>query len=156
MIREKVGRCAVISIDSFKCSDREPWADRYFVHSGTITDYIQMERPERDQPPQDDPDYWRAYQTLPIAEFFESWKENYRTLEWVVVPDNVDDGVMIRHDKETDVRLRHVYGQYQRLLTYFACRRFETYIEPMAGHPRSLASNAERHCRSGTSAPSFD
>jgi len=69
-----------------------------------------MERPERDQPPQDDPDYWRAYKTFPIAEFFESWKENYRTLEWVVVPDNVDDGVMIRHDKETAVRLRHPYG----------------------------------------------
>ncbi|KAI4254998.1 MAG: hypothetical protein LQ352_002782 [Teloschistes flavicans] len=73
------------------------------THAGTMTDYIQQERPERDEPGEDSPDFWRAYHTLPITEFFEEWKEKYRRLEWVVVPQNVDDGVMIRHDSSTNV-----------------------------------------------------
>ena len=36
-------------------------------------------------------------------EFLEEWTEKYRSLEWVVVPDDVDDAVMIRRDKKTDV-----------------------------------------------------
>lgn len=36
-------------------------------------------------------------------EFLEEWKEKYQSLEWVVVPDNVDDAVRIRRDEETDV-----------------------------------------------------
>lgn len=75
----------------------------HVMYLGTITDYIQQERPERSEPPQDHPDHWRAYKTLPIAEFFENWKEKYRTLEWVVMPEDVDDGVMIGHNKHTDV-----------------------------------------------------
>lgn len=70
---------------------------------GTITDFIQQERPERDEPGEDSPDFWRAYHTLPVAEFFEEWKDKFRSLEWVVVPGDVDDGVMIRHDRQTDV-----------------------------------------------------
>jgi hypothetical protein len=38
--------------------------------SGTVTDYIPMERPERKTPPIVDRNYWRAYRTLPIAEGF--------------------------------------------------------------------------------------
>ena len=33
----------------------------------------------------------------------EEWKEKYRSLEWVVVPNDVHDAVIIRRDKETDV-----------------------------------------------------
>ena len=71
---------------------------------GTVTDYIMMERPERDYPPLDDPENWRAYQTLPIVEFFELWKEKYRSLEWVVLPEKGhEDGVYIQQRKEIDV-----------------------------------------------------
>lgn len=31
------------------------------------------------------------------------WKDKYRQLEWVVVPDNADDGVMYRMDAKPDV-----------------------------------------------------
>jgi len=48
-----------------------------------------MERPERDEPPKDDPNHWRAYHTLPIAEFFQSWVGSYRSLDWVTVPENI-------------------------------------------------------------------
>lgn len=71
---------------------------------GTVTDYIMMERPERNDPPMDHPDNWRAYQTLPIIEFFNLWKENYRSLKRVVLPDKWDmDGVRLQQNKATDV-----------------------------------------------------
>lgn len=38
---------------------------------GTVTDFIQQERPERNEPTGNSPDYWRAYMTLPIEEFFK-------------------------------------------------------------------------------------
>jgi hypothetical protein len=72
---------------------------------GTVTDFIQQERPERSEPTKDSPDYWRAYKTLPVEEFFKQWEENFRSLEWVVNPHDVDDGMMLRHDRETDVGL---------------------------------------------------
>lgn len=50
------------------------------TREGTITDYIQQEPPERDEPGENSPDFWRAYHTLPIAEFFEEWKEKCRSL----------------------------------------------------------------------------
>lgn len=70
---------------------------------GRVTDYIQMERPERDEPPKDDLNHWRAYHTLPIAEFFQTWIDNYRSLDWVTVPENTDDGAMLSRTKKTDV-----------------------------------------------------
>lgn len=71
---------------------------------GTVTDYIMMESPERDYPPSDDPQHWHAYQTLPIVEFFELWKENYRSLQWVVLPEKgTEDGVYIQLIEEVDV-----------------------------------------------------
>lgn len=71
---------------------------------GTVTDYIQQERPARSAPGQDSPDYWRAYHTLPVETFFREWRDNYRRLEWAMVPGNPDDGVMFRHnDRATDV-----------------------------------------------------
>ena len=73
------------------------------THEGTITDFMQQERPERDQPGEDSPDFWRAYHTRPIAEFLEEWKEKYRSLAWVVVPDDPFDAVIIRWDQETNV-----------------------------------------------------
>lgn len=54
-------------------------------------------------PAPDSPDHWRAYKTLPVAAFFEDWKDKYRQAEWVVVPEDADDGVMYRFDAETDV-----------------------------------------------------
>ena len=73
------------------------------TQEGTITDYIQQARPEKDEPGQDSQYHWKAYHTKPIVEFLEEWKDNYRTLKWVVVPQNVDDAVKIQQNKETDV-----------------------------------------------------
>ena len=73
------------------------------TREGTITDFMQQERPERDEPGQDSLDFWRTYHTRPVVEFLEEWKEKYQSLEWVVVPDDVDDAVRIRRDEETDV-----------------------------------------------------
>jgi hypothetical protein len=39
--------------------------------AGTVTDYIQLEKPERETPGVDSPDHWRAYRTLPLADFLE-------------------------------------------------------------------------------------
>ena len=75
------------------------------THKGTITDYIMMERPERDTPPQDAPDHWRAYKTLPIAEFFEDWKEQFRSLNWVALAHRGEDGVLLNHNASTEVSL---------------------------------------------------
>jgi hypothetical protein len=61
-----------------------------------------MERPKRKEPPKDDPDYWRAYETLPIAEFFQNWMNNYCSLDWVTVPENTDDGAMLSRTRKTD------------------------------------------------------
>ena len=73
------------------------------TREGTITDYIPQERPERDEPGQDSPDFWRAYHTRPVVEFLEEWKENYRSLAWVIVPEDPDDGAMLKRNKKTDV-----------------------------------------------------
>ncbi|KAL1909660.1 hypothetical protein Sste5344_004508 [Sporothrix stenoceras] len=69
---------------------------------GTATDFIMMERPERDIPAQGSDDYWRAYRTLPVEEMLEEWKAKFIQLEWVVVPDNHMDGVMYWMDARTD------------------------------------------------------
>jgi hypothetical protein len=70
-----------------------------------ITDYIHFEEPERNTPGVDSPDHWRAYWTLSLGEFFEKWKDKYRRLEWVVVPEDADDGVKYRFDAETGCEL---------------------------------------------------
>jgi hypothetical protein len=75
----------------------------HFTNVGTVTDFIQQERPERSEPGIDSPDYWRAYQTLPVEYFFKQWEGKFRSLEWVVNPYNIDDGMMLRYDEETDV-----------------------------------------------------
>ncbi|KAK8043402.1 hypothetical protein PG993_005832 [Apiospora rasikravindrae] len=79
--------------------------------TGTVTDFIQQERPERSEPAQDSPDAWRAYHTRPVEEFFEEWKEKYRTLEWAAVVENVDDGVVFRQDASTD-EVRQIYRDH--------------------------------------------
>ncbi|MCJ1262695.1 hypothetical protein MMC22_002565 [Lobaria immixta] len=78
------------------------------TETGTVTDFIQQERPERAVPDRESPDFWRAYRTLPVKDFFEEWKDNFRNLEWVAVPDNVDDGVLFRYDRMTD-EARDIY-----------------------------------------------
>ena len=75
---------------------------------GTVTDFIQQERPERNEPTRGSPDYWRAYRTLPVEDFFRQWEDNFRSLEWVVNPHDPDDAMMLRHDQETDVGLYRV------------------------------------------------
>lgn len=62
-----------------------------------------MEHPERPDPGEDSPDHWRVCRTLPVAEMLAEWKDKYWQLEWVVVPDNADDGVTYRMDVETDM-----------------------------------------------------
>ncbi|KAM7199942.1 hypothetical protein V8F33_004116 [Rhypophila sp. PSN 637] len=78
---------------------------------GTVTNYIQFERPERDSPGPDEQDHWRAYRTLPVQEFFDEWREKFRSLEWVILPDDGDDGVRYRFDGETD-EIRQIYREH--------------------------------------------
>lgn len=40
---------------------------------------------------------------MPVEAFFEEMKENFRRLKWVAVPGNLDDGVLFRYDRLTDV-----------------------------------------------------
>ncbi|KAM7220380.1 hypothetical protein V8F06_004159 [Rhypophila decipiens] len=80
------------------------------TEKGTVTDYIQFERPERDSPGPDEEDHWRAYRTLPVQEFLDEWKERFRSLEWVILPDDGDDGVRYRFDGETD-EIRQIYRE---------------------------------------------
>jgi hypothetical protein len=63
----------------------------------------QCEPPERPEPGLDSPDFWHAYHTLPINEFFEEWKTKFLSLEWVAIPGNVDDGVLLYEDAKIDV-----------------------------------------------------
>ncbi|KAM7192193.1 hypothetical protein V8F33_008467 [Rhypophila sp. PSN 637] len=81
------------------------------TEQGTVTDYIQFEKPERDTPGPDDEGHWKAYHTLPVQEFFDEWKDKYRSLEWVILPDDVDDGVRYRFDGETD-EIRQIYKEH--------------------------------------------
>jgi hypothetical protein len=48
---------------------------------------------------------WRYSNTLPVAEMLASWEQNFRSLEWTVDPFNADGGMMLRWNRETDVRL---------------------------------------------------
>ncbi|CAK7210823.1 hypothetical protein SBRCBS47491_000908 [Sporothrix bragantina] len=82
------------------------------THDGRATDFIQQERPEKSAPDQDSPDYWRAYRTLPVAAMLEEWKQKYSSLEWVVVPNNYDDGVMYYVNDESTDQVRAIYRQH--------------------------------------------
>lgn len=59
--------------------------------------------PVRKEPPHGHPDFWRAFKTLPIQEFFEDWKDKYKNLEWVVIPYEDDGNIAGRHLKEDEV-----------------------------------------------------
>ncbi|KUJ08210.1 uncharacterized protein LY89DRAFT_725139 [Mollisia scopiformis] len=77
------------------------------TQEGTITDFKSMETPESIFPPPGHPEHWRAYRTLPIRDFFESWKEKYRSLAWVVMPDE-DDGVLCNQEPSSN-EIREIY-----------------------------------------------
>ena len=78
------------------------------TREGAITDFVQQGRPEvqvqeEESSPAEDEEYWRRYRTRPVVVFLEDWKEKYRNLEWVALPDEYFDGVRERMDQETDV-----------------------------------------------------
>ena len=130
------------------------------TREGTITDYIQQERPERDEPGPDSPGFWRAYHTRPIVEFLEEWKAKYRSLEWVVVPDSFFDSVMIRWDEKTDVssaiRIFFCRSCLSRgrpladIVFPFHVRRSELSIVTTAGLTIFVAMSADRHYWNGS------
>lgn len=100
------------------------------TEKGTVTDYIQFEKPERGTPGPGDPDHWRAYRTLPVGQFFEEWKEKFRGLQWVVVPDDDDDSVRYRFDGETDVRFLF-FWLFPRPFRRFKCFASTSLIRPL-------------------------
>jgi hypothetical protein len=51
------------------------------------------------------PEIWRWSETKPVAELLESWKQKFRSLEWTVDPFNDENGMMLKYDRATDVRL---------------------------------------------------
>lgn len=136
------------------------------TREGTITDFVQQERPERDEPQPDSPDFWRAYHTRPVVEFLEEWKDKYKSLEWVVVPDDVYDAVMIRRDEKTDVSCATNWSGFcfsaeaaffsrgvERLadivFSLFRGRRSELSIVTTAGRTIFVAMSADRRCWNG-------
>lgn len=95
----EAGGCWILS----KVSDNDLCTPLALMNAkGTITDFT-SERPERSEPNSESPDYWRAYPTLPVVEFFETLKQNFLRLEWVVIPGNLDDGIGFVHEPITDV-----------------------------------------------------
>ncbi|KAK8040828.1 hypothetical protein PG994_013835 [Apiospora phragmitis] len=77
--------------------------------AGTVPPHLAvLTSGSRSEPARDNPDAWRAYHTRPVADFFEEWKEKYRTLDWAAVVESVDDGIMFRHDVSTD-EVRQIY-----------------------------------------------
>ncbi|SMY22140.1 unnamed protein product [Zymoseptoria tritici ST99CH_1A5] len=82
------------------------------IERGTATDY-QPQAPLKDGMP--DPDttkeWWRHNDTLPIAEFFASWKEKFRTLEWAVNPFDCEHNTLLRYDRATD-EVRQIYHDH--------------------------------------------
>lgn len=76
------------------------------VEAWTVTDFVMMGAPEeREEGSSSNTAGWRAFYTRPVAEFFESWVSKYKSLEWVVVPGSVEDGVLFYRDAATEVCL---------------------------------------------------
>jgi hypothetical protein len=75
----------------------------HLIHTGTITDYLPAEPVKQGAPDPESPDFWRSFETLPPAEIFAVWEHRFRSLEWTVNPFDVDDGMMVRWDRGTDV-----------------------------------------------------
>jgi hypothetical protein len=40
---------------------------------------------------------------MPITEFFSDWKEMFHSLQWVALSHRSDDGVLLNHDRSTEV-----------------------------------------------------
>lgn len=74
------------------------------VEAGTVTDFVMMGAPEERKAGSNiSADGWRSFYTRPVAELFEAWVSKYRSLEWVVVPGSVEDGVLFYRDAATEV-----------------------------------------------------
>lgn len=77
------------------------------VEAGTVTYFAMMGAPEEhlEGSSSNSTAGWRAFCTRPIAEFFDGWVSRYRSLDWVVVPGSVEDGVLFYRDAATEVRI---------------------------------------------------
>ena len=67
--------------------------------------------------PDDTPEIWRYYETLPVAEMLASWEQKFRSLEWSVDPFNNEQGMLLRYDRATDVSLRPLVNMKYDTLT---------------------------------------
>ncbi|CAD0111528.1 unnamed protein product, partial [Aureobasidium uvarum] len=75
---------------------------------GTATDYQPRGARKAGVPdPSTTPQIWRYSETKPIAELLASWEQKFRSLEWTVNPFNDEGGMMLRHDRATDVYRDH-------------------------------------------------
>lgn len=102
-----------------------------------------MGPPEQEYPPRGHPEHWRAYLTLPVHEFFGYWKEQYRSLAWVVVPDD-DQGVLCGNESSTNVSICILAQWVNNGADDRLCRRFEIFIVSMVGHSLFDARNARK------------
>lgn len=57
--------------------------------------------------PETTSELWRWHETHPVAAFFDTWIQKFRTLEWTVNPFDAEDGMMLRWDRMTDVTDAH-------------------------------------------------
>ncbi|KAI4601581.1 hypothetical protein KJ359_011711 [Pestalotiopsis sp. 9143b] len=51
------------------------------------------------------------YHTKPAEEFFEEWKNKYRTLEWAPLIANADDGIVFCYDAHSE-EVRQIYRNH--------------------------------------------
>lgn len=73
----------------------------------TATDYQPQAPRKKGVPdPETTPEIWRYSETLPVADLLALWEQKFRSLEWTSNSFNVEGGIMLRHDRATDVRLR--------------------------------------------------
>lgn len=108
-----------------------------------------MERPERPSPPSGHPDHWRAYKTLPIVDFFEDWKEEFRSLRWVALGHRDDDGVLLNHDRTTEVALSS--SRVPKMQPADVChRKFVISIATTVGPMRTAGKIVSKLWLSGT------
>jgi len=44
-----------------------------------------------------------------VADFFADWKAKFRSLEWVALPHNVDDGMLLAQNDSSTDEIRDIY-----------------------------------------------
>lgn len=111
---------------------------------GTATDYQPQAPRKKGVPdPEAAPEIWRYSETLPVADLLALWEQKFRSLEWTADLFNVEGGIMLRHDRATDVRFAFSSDHVGRYTddSVTLCRKFDKFIVITAGPTTSVAKS---------------